>query len=317
MPRRVQSADMFRHSWFVLLSLSACNFGPANPEPMTPAAQSYCGVAQWDRSLLLAEVGSFSDRPRLGQTCLRVTPSNGTIELVDLAPDLAATASTFCRMNGTLSNGMATISGGECRYVNSLRGGRLFDLNGTFTFLEGQALAITLTGKVEEVGSVRQFVNGVFIERDGFPQAITGTATVRYQLEFTPQDLPPLGDAGVPSPACPGSLAGCFRTVLTPTIVVNASEAECQALAAELTVDVKTTSSSIGTWDAVTRIDRCSLVADEGTALTPATFNSYEVDFTDGGTPSIRAWMIRDVSRGGFPIHCELMFTGAEPLACQ
>lgn len=308
--RRVLSAPMFRHSWFVVL-LTACNFGPA-PEPTAPV-QTYCGVAQWDRALILAEVGSFNDRPRLGETCLRVSPSNGTIELVDVAPDMAATARTFCRMNGTLSGSTATISSGECRYVNSLRGGRLFDINGTFTFLEAQALSISLSGKVEEVGSVRQLVNGVFVDRDGFPQAITGTVTIRYELQFSLQDAAPLGDAGIPAPECPASLDGCFRTELTPTIVVNAAEPECQALASSLTVDVKTTSTSIETstkWDAVKRIDRCSLVADEGTAVTPATFNSYEVDFSDGGTPSIRAWMIRDVSRGGFPIHCELRFDG-------
>ncbi|MGV3621103.1 MAG: hypothetical protein ACO1OB_09820 [Archangium sp.] len=301
---------MFRHSWCLLL-VTGCNFGPA-PEPTAPV-QTYCGVAQWDRSLLLAEVGSFADRPRLGETCLRVTPGNGTIELVDEAPDLAATARTFCRMSGTLSNGTATITGGECRYVNSLRSGRLSDVRGTFTFLEAQALSISLDATVEEVGSVRKYVNGAFLERDGFPQAITGTATLRYELEFSLQDAPALGDAGIPSPECPASLDGCWRTMLTPTIVVNDGEAECQALAAPVTVDVKTTSSSIETttkWDAVKRIDRCSLVADEGTAVTPATFNSYEVDFGDGGTPSIRAWMIRDVNRGGFPIHCELMFTG-------
>lgn len=317
MPCRVQSAAMFRHSWFVLL-LTACNFGPA-PEPTAPV-QTYCGVAQWDRSLLLAEVGAFTDRPRLGETCLRVTPQNGTIELVDLAPDLATTARTFCRMRGTLDGSTATISGGECSSVNALRGSRLFDLTGTFPFIEGQPLSISLSGKVEEVGSVRQLVNGVFVERDGFPQAITGTVTLRYELQFALQDAPSLGDAGLAAPDCPASLDGCWRTTLAPTIVVNAGEAECQALAAPLTVDVKTTRSSIETtarWDAVTRVERCSLVADEGTAVTPATFNSYEVDFSDGGVPSIRAWMIRDVNRGGFPVRCELVFTGAEPAACQ
>ena len=138
----------------------------------------------------------------LGETCLLVSPHGGAIELVDLAADLSATADTFCRMTGTLNGTTATISGGECRYVNSLRSGRLFDLVGSFSFVEGQPLSISLSGKVEEVGSVRQLVNGVFVERDGFPQAITGTVTVRYEVEFALQDAPPLGEPAFGDVAC-------------------------------------------------------------------------------------------------------------------
>lgn len=320
MERRVQSAPMFRHGWCVLL-LTSCGFAVPNPDAGAPT-QAYCGAAQWDRSLLLAEVGSFTDRPRLGETCLRFTRDGADFELVDELPDLAPVRG-LCRMKGTLSGSTATVTDGECRYDAGARSGRLFELRGSFTFLEGQSSSISLSGKAEDIGSVRRLVNGGFVERDGFPQLATGTVNVRYEVAFQPRELAPV-DAGVPVPACPSTLDGCWRTALTPTIEVNATEPECQALAAQYpptrTFDFRVAGTRVdpGTGlslDGAKRVTTCALVADEGTAVTPATFASYEVDYSDGGVPGVRVWVIRDESRGGFPVRCELSFTSS-PQPC-
>lgn len=296
--------------WWWLVVLASCGFSRPSGDAGVEA-QVYCGTTRWDLALTLAEVGAFNDTPRLGPSCLRMFPGSGTFELVEDIADQGATARGLCRFTGTLASTTATVTDGECRYDNGSREGRLFDLKGTFTFVPGGDLTLRLDGKVEEVGSVRRLVGGVWVEREGFPQAITGSATVRYETKFEVRTLPSLADAGVPQPACPSERTGCWQTAWTSTVVVGAGEAECVTEAAQLpAAQVEVIDGGIVGLESVARVTKCSVVGDQGNAVLPAAFSSLEVDFSDGGVPALNAWRIVDVARGAGVVRCEVAFSG-------
>lgn len=318
---------MFRR-WLLLLALPACS-GPMMTAD-AGAVEPYCGTVRWDRNVVNAEVGPFMDSPRAGSGCLRLARTETTFELTETFFDEPSGARGHCRYAGTITGFQARVMEGECRYVSATREGRLFDLRGNFQISGsavsgfGDELNLTLEGKVEEVGSVRKLENGAYVERDGFQQAIVGTVKVQHLTKQEAPSMPLLNDAGITEPSCPSSLDGCWRTALNPTIVVNANEPECQAIAAQYPpthqLDFRMQGGVLdpgydGNVSTVRAQTSCRFVGDQGNAITPANFWSYELDYSAGATPSLRAWHLRDIDRSGFPIHCELAFI-TQPVAC-
>ncbi len=312
--------------WLLLLALPACS-APVTPmEPLEP----YCGTVRWERNVDTAEVGAIMDSPRAGSGCLQLERTDAAFVLTERFLDAPSGARGHCRYAGTITGFQARVTEGECRYVSPSREGRLFDLRGNFQ-LSGSAVSglgdelnLTLEGKVEEVGSVRKFENGAYVERDGFQQAITGTVKVQHLTKQGAPEAPLLADAGVTAPTCPAQVDGCWRTALDPTIVVNAQEPECQAIAArypQSNVLDFTLKNDVfdpgydGNVPMVRAQTSCRFVGDEGNAVSPANFWSYEVDASAGATPTLRVWHLRDVDRSGFPIRCELAFT-TQPVVC-